>query len=165
MASDKIISQKIEQVDAVTEKMNAAASTVIVDYRGLTVDEITKFRRELRDAGVEMHVYKNNLMRRAADAVNCGDLKTDLVGPNAALFANAEDATAAARVAFNFAKDHEALELKSGIMEGTFASAEEIKALATLPNREGMYSMLLSVLQAPIRNMALAAKAVAEQAE
>lgn len=162
MASEKIISRKVELVSEVTEKMKAATSTVIVDYRGLTVGEVTELRRELRDAGVEMQVYKNNLLRRAADEVNCSDLKEHLVGPNAALFAT-DDATAAARIAFKFAQTHEALELKGGIMEGTYVNEASIKELAALPNREGMYSMLLSVLQAPIRNLALVTKAIAEQ--
>lgn len=164
MASEKIIAQKEVLVAEVADKMKAATSTVIVDYRGLSVDEVTKFRRELREAGVEMRVYKNNLMRRAADEVDCSELRDSLTGPNAALFAT-EDATAAARIAYNFSKDHEALELKAGIMEGKYVDPASIKELAALPNREGMYSMLLSVLQAPIRNLALVAKAIAEQQE
>lgn len=165
MASEKIIEKKQEQVAVVTDKMKNASSTIIVDYLGLTVDEVTKLRRELREAGVEMHVYKNNLMRRAADDVNVPELKESLTGPNAALFASEEDATAAARVAYNFAKDHEALELKAGIMEGSYVSPESVKELAALPGREGMYSMLLSVLQAPIRNLAYVANQVADSKE
>jgi len=164
MASEKNIAKKADGVAVVAEKMRNSSSTVIVDYRGLTVGEITEFRRELREAGVEMEVIKNNLMRRAADEVNCSELKEHLIGPNAALFAT-EDATAAARIALAFSKDHEALELKAGIMDGNYAGTADIKALASLPGRDGMYSMLLSVLQAPIRNMALVAKAIAEQKE
>ncbi|GBU11066.1 50S ribosomal protein L10 [Erysipelotrichaceae bacterium] len=164
MASEKIIAQKVELVNEVTAKMNAATSTVIVDYRGLTVGEVTQLRRELREAGVEMHVFKNNLLRRAADEVNCSELKEHLAGPNAALFATT-DATAAARVAHNFAQTHAALELKAGIMEGAYVDQASLKELALLPNREGMYSMLLSVLQAPIRNIAVVAKAIGEQKE
>lgn len=164
MASEKIISKKQEQVSGVTDKMRNASSTIIVDYLGLTVDEVTKLRRELREAGVEMRVLKNNLMRRAADELNVSELKDSLVGPNAALFAT-DDATAAARVAYNFAKEHEALELKAGIMEGNYVSPENVKELAALPGRDGMYSMLLSVLQAPIRNLAYVSNQIAEQKE
>jgi Ribosomal protein L10 len=164
MASEKIITQKQGQVEQVTDKMRNASSTIIVDYLGLSVEEVTKLRRELRDAGVEMRVLKNNLMRRAADELEVSELKDSLVGPNAALFAT-EDATAAARVAYNFAKEHEALELKAGIMEGNYVSVEQVRELAALPGREGMYSMLLSVLQAPIRNLAYVASQIAEGKE
>lgn len=162
MASNKILEQKKVAVQEVTDKMQTAASTIIVDYRGLNVDEITKLRRELREAGVEMHVIKNNLLRRAATELGFEQLNDYLTGPNAALFSES-DATAPARIAFNFAKNHEALELKGGVVDGGFVTDSEVKELAALPGREGMYSMLLSVLQAPIRNLALVTKAVAEQ--
>jgi len=164
MGNEKVIAKKQEQVSEVTEKMRNASSTIIVDYLGLTVEEITQLRRELREAGVEMRVLKNNLMRRAVDELSVTELKESLVGPNAALFAS-DDATAPARIAHNFAKEHEALELKAGIMEGSYVSAEEVQALAALPGRDGMYSMLLSVLQAPIRNLAYATSQIAESKE
>ena len=87
-----------------------------------------------------------------------------LTGPNAIAFSN-EDVVAPAKIFNDFAKKHEALEIKAGVIEGNIATVEEVKALAELPSREGLLSMLLSVLQAPIRNLALATKAVAEQKE
>lgn len=162
MASDKIIAKKEELVGGVLSKMKEASSTIVIEYRGLSVGEITELRRELRQEGVEMHVLKNNLVRRAADEMEVPELKEQLVGPNATLFAM-EEATAAARVAYEFSKKHDKLVLKGGIMDGAYVDASQVQELAALPGRDGMYSMLLSVLQAPLRNLALVAKAIAEQ--
>jgi len=158
------IEKKQLVVNELVEKFNSSVSTIIVDYRGLNVAEVTELRKQLRDAGIEFKVYKNTLLRRAAAEVGMSDLEEHLVGPTAIAFSN-EDVVAPAKLLHGFAKEHEALELKSGIIEGKVATVEEIKALAELPSREGLLSMLLSVLQAPIRNFALAAKAVADQKE
>ncbi len=159
-----IIEHKVKLVDEITDKLKASQSTVVVDYRGLTVSEVTELRKQLREAGVEFKVYKNSMVRRAAEAAELSGLVDSLTGPNAIAFSN-EDVIAPAKILNDFAKKHEALEIKSGVIEGNVASAEEIKALAELPSREGLLSMLLSVLQAPMRGLALAAKAVAEQKE
>ena len=158
------IEEKKQIVDEIADKLKASKSTIVVDYRGLTVGEVTELRKQLREAGVELKVYKNTLARRAAETAEMSGLNEFLTGPNAIAFSN-EDVVAPAKVLNNFAKDHEALELKAGVIEGNLASVEEIKALAELPSREGLLSMLLSVLQAPIRNLALAARAVADQKE
>ncbi|MGG8364712.1 MULTISPECIES: 50S ribosomal protein L10, partial [Bacillus cereus group] len=136
----------------------------VVDYRGLTVSEATELRKQLREAGVEFKVYKNSLTRRAAESAEMAELNEFLTGPNAIAFSN-EDVVAPAKVLNDFAKDHEALEIKAGVIEGKLVTLDEVKAIATLPSREGLLSMLLSVLQAPIRNLALATKAVADQKE
>jgi large subunit ribosomal protein L10 len=130
----------------------------------LNVAEVTELRKQLREAGIEFKVYKNTLTRRAVEKLELTDLNDALVGPNAIAFGG-EDVVAPAKILNNFAKEHEALEIKAGVIEGNVASVEEIKALAELPSREGLLSMLLSVLQAPIRNLALATKAVADQKE
>jgi large subunit ribosomal protein L10 len=158
------IEQKKQIVEEIAEKFRASKSTVIVDYRGLNVAEVTELRKQLREAGVEFKVYKNTLTRRAVEQVELTGLNDLLVGPNAIAFST-EDVVAPAKILSKFAKDHEALEIKGGVIEGNIATLDEIKALADLPSREGLLSMLLSVLQAPIRNFALAAKAVAEQKE
>ncbi|MDF4766299.1 50S ribosomal protein L10, partial [Vibrio parahaemolyticus] len=142
----------------------ASKSTIVVDYRGLTVSEATELRKQLREAGVEFKVYKNSLTRRAAESAEMAELNEFLTGPNAIAFSN-EDVVAPAKVLNDFAKDHEALEIKAGVIEGKLVTLDEVKAIATLPSREGLLSMLLSVLQAPIRNLALATKAVADQKE
>lgn len=158
------IEQKKQIVEQIAEKLKASASTVVVDYRGLTVSEVTELRKQLREAGVEFKVFKNSLTRRAAEAAELAGLNESLTGPNAIAFSN-EDVIAPAKILNDFAKKHEALEIKAGVIEGNVATVEEIKALAELPSREGLLSMLLSVLQAPIRNLALATKAVADQKE
>ena len=164
MANEKIIQQKQAMVETITEKLQASKSTIIVDYRGLNVEQVTKLRTQLREAGIEFKVYKNALTRRAADAAGLGDLKEYFVGPVAVAFSN-EDVVAPAKLLNEFAKGNEALELKAGVIEGNIATLAEVQALADLPSREGLLSMLLSVLQAPIRNLALATKAVADQKE
>ncbi|MCH7323563.1 50S ribosomal protein L10 [Solibacillus sp. MA9] len=160
----KAIETKKVQVGEIADKFKAAASVVVVDYRGLTVGQVTELRKQLREAGVEFKVYKNTLTRRAAEAAGLEGINEFLTGPNAIAFSN-EDVVAPAKIINEFAKKNEALEIKAGIIEGTVASVEDVKALAELPSREGLLSMLLSVLQAPVRNFALATKAVAEQKE
>ena len=159
-----IIEAKQNLVQDIAGKFEAAASVVVVDYRGLTVAQVTELRKQLREAGVEFKVYKNTLVRRAAEKAGVEAINEVLTGPNAIAFSN-EDVVAPAKIINEFAKKNEALEIKAGIIEGNVSSAEDVKALAELPSREGLLSMLLSVLQAPVRNFALATKAVAEQKE
>ncbi|HEN4289889.1 TPA: 50S ribosomal protein L10 [Streptococcus agalactiae] len=162
--SEAIIAKKAEQVELIAEKMKAAASIVVVDSRGLTVEQDTNLRRSLRESDVEFKAIKNSILIRAAEKAGLEDLKELFVGPSAVAFSN-EDVIAPAKVISDFAKDAEALEIKGGSVDGKFTSVEEINALAKLPNKEGMLSMLLSVLQAPVRNVAYAVKAVAEKDE
>ena len=159
--STAIIAKKAAIVEEVFEKFNNASSVVVVDYRGLTVDEVTELRKELREAGVEMRVIKNTFLRRAADKAGYEGLDETFTGPTAVAFGS-EDATAPARIFSKFAEDHEALTIKGGMIDGKVVTLDEIHALAKLPNREGMLSMLCSVLQAPVRNFAYAVKAVAD---
>ena len=160
--SEVAIAKKAAIVDQVTEKFSAAASAVIVDYRGLTVEQVTELRKQLRDANVEMKVIKNSILVRAAEKAGLNGLEEVFSGPTAVAFSN-EDVVAPAKIIDEFAKTAEKLEIKGGIIEGKVASIEEITALAKLPNRDGLLSMLLSVLQAPVRNVAYAVKAVAEK--
>lgn len=161
--NEAIINSKKAVVAEIAQKMKESQSTVVVEYRGLTVAEVTQLRRELRTEGIEFKVYKNSLAQRAAQEAGATDLTKDLIGPNALAFG--EDAVAPARVLAKFAKKHEALVLKSGIVEGKVVPVETIKQLSTLPNREGMLSMLLGCLQSPVRKFACAVKAVKEQKE
>ena len=158
------IEAKKQIVQEIADKFKASKSTIVVDYRGLNVAEVTELRKQLRDAGIDFKVYKNTLTRLAAESAEIAELNSVLTGPNAIAFSN-EDVVAPAKILNDFAKKHEALEIKAGVIEGNVATVEEVKALAELPSREGLLSMLLSVLQAPIRNLALATKAVAEQKE
>lgn len=160
----KAVETKKVVVQTIADKFAAAASVVVVDYRGLNVGQLTELRKQLREAGVEFKVYKNSMTRRATEMHGLEAINEHFTGPNAIAFSN-EDVVAPARIINNFAKANEALEIKAGIIEGAVASAEDVKALAELPSREGLLSMLLSVLQAPIRNFAATTKAVADQKE
>ncbi|KAF1302150.1 50S ribosomal protein L10 [Enterococcus saccharolyticus] len=162
--SEAAIAKKAAIVEEVSEKFKAAASVVVVDYRGLTVDEVTRLRKQLRDANVEMKVIKNSILSRAAEAAGLEGMGEVFTGPTAVAFSN-DDVIAPAKIIDEFAKEAKALEIKGGIIEGKVSSLEEIIALAKLPNREGLLSMLLSVLQAPVRNVAYAINAVAEKDE
>ena len=154
-----IIEAKKQLVDEIAEVLSNSVSTVIVDYRGLTVAEVTDLRSQLREAGVEYKVYKNTMVRRAAEKAGIEGLDEFLTGPTA-IATSSEDAVAAAKVISGFAK-----EIKSGVMEGNVITAEEVKTVGSLPSHDGLVSMLLSVLQAPVRNFAYAVKAIGEQKE
>lgn len=162
MPNVKVLEEKKQIVEEVKGKLQNSASTIVVDYRGLTVAEVTELRKSLREAGVEFFVVKNTLARRATAEAELTELDEHLIGPTAVAF-SAEDVVAAAKVLAKFAKGNENLKLKVGVIEGKVINVDEIKALADLPSREGLLSMLLSVLQAPMRNMALAVKAVSDQ--
>lgn len=164
LMSEAAIAKKQELVDLATTKFKDAAAVVVVDYRGLTVEEVTELRKQLRDSGIEMRVIKNSVLSRAANAAGLEGMDDVFKGPTAIAFSN-EDVVAPAKIIANFAKEAEALEIKGGVISGKVSSVEEINTLATLPDHNGLLSMLLSVLQAPIRNTALAVKAVAEQKE
>ncbi|MEG0287026.1 MULTISPECIES: 50S ribosomal protein L10 [Vagococcus] len=162
--SEASIAKKAQEVEVVTAKLKEAASVVVVDYRGLTVEQVTDLRKQLRDANIEMKVIKNGILRRAAEAAGLEGMEDVFVGPTAVAFSN-EDVVAPAKIMNDFAKTADKLEIKGGIIEGNVSSVEEIVALAKLPSREGLLSMLLSVLQAPVRNVAYAVKAVSEAKE
>ena len=158
----KAIERKQELVNQIAEEIKASSSVVIADYRGLNVAEVTELRNNMRNEGLTFKVYKNSLVRRAMEQAGIEGLDGVLTGPNAFAFST-DDAVAPARVLNDFATEHENLELKAGVIEGKVADQAENKAIATLPSREGLLSMLLSVLTAPMRNTALAVKAVADQ--
>ena len=128
-----IIEAKKQQVDVIAEQLKNSVSTVIVDYRGLTVAEVTDLRAQLREAGVEYKVYKNTLVRRAAEKAGIEGLDEFLTGPTA-IATTTDDVVAPAKVISGFAKEHEALEIKTGVMEGNVISAEEVKTVGSLPS-------------------------------
>jgi large subunit ribosomal protein L10 len=164
LANANIIQEKQEAVAVIAAKIANSSSTVVADYRGLNVSQVTELRKQLREAGIEFQVLKNSLVRRATEGTDYVDLNNFLTGPTAIAFGK-EDAVAPAKILNDFAKKNDALKLKGGVVEGKVVSQEEIKALAELPSRDGLLSMLLSVLQAPVRNFALAVKAVGEKQE
>ncbi|WAH37381.1 50S ribosomal protein L10 [Alicyclobacillus dauci] len=153
--------EKEQLVKTIVERLERSKSVVLADYRGLNVAEDTELRSKLREAGVEYEVLKNTMTSRAAAQVNLSGLDAYLAGPTAVAFGY-EDAVSAAKILHDFAKEHKALELKGGVVEGRVVSGEELAAIAKLPSREGLLSMLLSVLQAPMRNLAYALQQVAD---
>ena len=157
-----IIEQKESLVNEVSEEMKNSASTVVVEYRGLSVAKITELRRELRKQDATLKVYKNSIISRAAEKVGYSELDNELTGPNAIVFSKT-DSTGAAKLLTKYARRNDELVVKGGIVEGKYVNAKEMKVVATLPNKEGMLSMLLSCLQSPIRSFACAVKAVADQ--
>lgn len=162
--SVEAINAKKVVVEEIAGKFNDSQSAVVVEYRGLSVAEVTELRRALREEDVEFKVYKNKLVQRATESAGYAEINDKLVGPNAIAFGHS-DAVAPARVLAKFAKDHEALVIKAGIVEGKVLEVEEVNEIAKLPGREGMYSMLLGMLQAPVSKFARVVKAVADARE
>lgn len=154
--------EKEQLVEIIAERLGRSKSVVLADYRGLNVAEDTELRSKLREAGVEYEVLKNTMTSRAAAKLDIAGLDEFLAGPTAVAFGY-EDAVSAAKILHDFSKEHKALELKGGIVEGRIVNAEELASIAKLPSREGLLSMLLSVLQAPMRNLAYVVQQVAEQ--
>lgn len=149
-------------VQEISEQIKDAQSVVLVDYRGLTVEEVTALRKELREAGVTYKVYKNTLMNFAFKGTDFESMSSLLEGPNAIAISK-DDATAPARILSKFAKTAPALELKAGVVEGTFYDADGIKAVASVPSREELLSKLLGSIQSPITNLARVLNQIAEQ--
>lgn len=158
-----ILAKKEADVNALAEKMEAASSVVLVEYRGLSVAEVTELRRALREEDVELKVYKNAIARRASEKLGHNDFSEGLVGPNALAFG--KDPVAPARVLAKFAKTHECLVLKTGIVDGSMVDAETIQKLSALPNKEGMLAKFASCLNAPVIKFAMTVKALAEAKE
>lgn len=149
------LQRKIEEVNALTAKINDSASIVVVDYLGLTVEQVTKLRRALLAEGCEMKVIKNNIVRRAAIEAGHNDLVDSLTGPNAIAFSK-EDSVAAARVLYDFAKENDKLDLKVGVIDGAFVGNEELMVYATLPSREQLLTMLAAGLMGTVKDLAIA---------
>ncbi len=149
-------------VQEISENVKDAQSVVVVDYRGLTVAEDTALRKQLRDAGVIYKVYKNTMMNFAFKGTDFEPLKDVLEGPSAIAISK-DDATAPARIISKFAKTAPKLEIKAGVVEGTFYDAKGMEAIANVPSREELLSKLLGSLQSPITNLARVLNQIAEQ--
>jgi len=152
----------LEQIQAFREE--GAQGVVVVDYRGLTVEQDTQLRKQLREAGVVYKVYKNTLVKRAIAGTEFEPMAEVLEGPNAIAICK-EDATAPARVLANFAKTADALELKCGVVEGTYYDATGIAAIANIPSRDELLAKFLGSIQSPITNFARVIKQIAEKNE
>ena len=151
-------------VEEISELLNGAATAVVVDYRGLTVEQDTKLRKQLREAGVVYKVYKNTMINFAIKDTEFADLAQHLEGPTAIAVCK-DDATAAARVLAKFAKTAEALEIKGGVVDGIYYDAVGIGQIASIPSREVLLSKLLGSMQSPVTNFARVIKQIAEKNE
>ena len=149
-------------VAEISEKIKDAQSIVVVDYRGLTVDQDTALRRSLREAGVTYKVYKNTFINFAIKGTEFEGLSTFLEGPTAIAISK-DDATAPARVLAKFAKTAPALEIKAGIVEGNYYDAAGIATISSIPSREELLSKLLGSIQSPITNFARVMNQLAEK--
>ena len=149
-------------VAEISEAIKDAQSVVLVDYRGLTVEQDTSLRKQLREAGVTYKVYKNTMMNFAFKGTDFEGLAPYLEGPSAVAIST-EDATAPARILAKFAKDAKALEIKAGVVEGIVYDANGMQAIAQIPSREELISKLLGSLQSPITNFARVMNQLAEK--
>ncbi len=173
MPSDKILAKKQEVVGKLTERLNGAAAGVLCDYKGITVEKDTQLRRDLRAAGIEYTVLKNTILLRAAEQSGLSALSPMLTGTTA--LATSADPVAGAKALSEFSeKSRGAFKIKGGFVEGKVIDAEGVAALAKLPTREVLISMVLGGLNAPIsgfanvlnanlRGLVIALNAIAEQ--
>ncbi|HAX02210.1 MAG: 50S ribosomal protein L10 [Tenericutes bacterium GWC2_34_14] len=149
-----IIERKAESVRELTEKLGRATTVVAFDYPGLTVEAFTKLRNQLREAGCDVTVYKNNISRRASIAAGYDELAHTLVGAKA-LAISYSDVVAPAKIVFDFAKENKVVTIGSGIVEGKVVGVDAINALATLPSRETLLTMLAVGMLTPLRELAV----------
>ena len=149
-------------VEEIGECIKGAQSVVLVDYRGLTVEQDTELRKQLREAGIVYKVYKNTMMNFAFEGTDCEKLKSHLEGPSA-IAVSKTDATAPARILAKFAKDAAALELKAGIVEGDYYDEKAILEIAKIPSREELLSKFLGSIQSPVTNCARVLNQLAEK--
>ena len=152
MANQKIIARKQETVNEITNKVKESSSTVLFEYHGLTVNETMELRRKLKESGSEYKVYKNTLVKRALDSLNI-DMDSELNGPNAIAFGT--DAVAPIKVLSDFAKDHPALVMKIGYVDGQIADTNMLKQLASIPSRDGLLTMLASGLMGVVKDLSI----------
>lgn len=152
MANQKIIARKQETVNEITNKVKESSSTVLFEYHGLTVNETMELRRKLKESGSEYKVYKNTLVKRALDSLNI-DMDSELNGPKAIAFGT--DAVAPIKVLSDFAKDHPALVMKIGYVDGQIADTNMLKQLASIPSRDGLLTMLASGLMGVVKDLSI----------
>ena len=149
-------------VDEIAAGIQDAASVVLVNYSGLTVEQDTIMRKELREAGVQYKVFKNTMMRRAFEGTPCEPLSQHLEGTNAIAISKT-DATAPARILAKYAKQYPVLELVAAVVEGGYNDQKAVQALAEIPSREVLLSRLFGSMQAPVANFARVIKQIAEK--
>ncbi|WP_066688254.1 50S ribosomal protein L10 [Christensenella intestinihominis] len=153
------LQEKQAAVADVVDKMKRAQSVVVLDYRGLTVAEVSDLRSKFREAGVEYKVIKNNMLKRAAEELKIEGVEDYFKGPTAVAF-GFEDPVSPAKILCKFVKDAGKTEIKGGILAGQAMDAQKIESLAKLPSKEELIAKMLGSLNAPITNFALALQAI-----
>ena len=164
MAILKNVGLKTSTIDEIKDNFDGAQGVVVVNYSGLTVEQDTQLRKQLREAGITYKVYKNTMVNFAVKGTDFEGLSAHLEGPTA-IAVSKDDATAPARILYNFSKEAEALELKAGVVEGTYYDTEGIKVIATIPSRDELLAKFLGSIQSPITNFARVIKQIAEKNE
>ena len=164
MASEKILKQKEEEVNALAEKIKNAKIVLLTDYRGITVSDVTGLRTEVRKVNAEYKVIKNNITRRALEKCGVEGLDEALIGPTAVVIGE-EDYLGAAKAIYNFVKENDFYKIKGGIIEGKVMTAEEIITLAKLPSKETLIGMFAGALLGNITKLAVALEQVRLQKE
>lgn len=162
MANAKIIEQKATVVSEIKDRFEKASSVVLFDYRGLSVSEVTELRRKLRESGADYKVYKNTLTKRALNELNI-DMNEYLEGPSAVSFGT--DELTIVKVLSDFAKDHNALELKAGIVEGKVATSDDLKRYAAIPSRDMLLTQLAAGLMGTVRDLSICLDLYGKQKE
>ena len=158
--NQEILKSKQEIVAKIEDSFKESASMTIVEYRGLTVAEISELKKSLKAAGSTFTVYKNTLVTRASEKLGYSELNQYLSGSNAFVFS--KEINAGPKVLAKFAKRNENLVIKAGLAEGKVMDAQGMKTIASLPDKNGLLSMFLSCLNAPIQKFAATVKAVAD---
>lgn len=156
---DYTLKAKEAAVSEIQEKMQQAQSVVFVDYRGLTVEEVTNLRCKMRDAGVEYKVIKNTMIQRAADKEGIEGLNSILEGPTAVAF-GMKDPVSPAKILVDFAKDTKKTEIKGGVLDGKTIDVDGVKYLASLPSKEELLAKMMGSLNAPVTGLVMALSGV-----
>ena len=162
MASTKILEQKKQIVDEIIDKLKNSESVIIFQYQGLTVEELSTLRRELKNVDSDIKVYKNTLLKRAADELKI-NLDEFLEGPNAILFG--KTLLEPIKVVSEFAKKHDKLNIRVGVISGNVADISVIKEYASIPSREGLLTMLAGGMMQYVKDLAISLNLYAEQKE
>jgi large subunit ribosomal protein L10 len=162
MANKAVLEKKATVVDEIISKVKESTGIVFVDYRGLTDEELTSLRKKLRENNSNIKVYKNTLTKRALDELKI-NLDDCVVGPSAMIYSN--DEVSPIKVVTNFAKEHEALSVKGGIIDGKVTSLSELSKLATIPSREGLLTMLAGGMIGLVRDLSIALDLYSKQKE
>ncbi|MCD6435307.1 MAG: 50S ribosomal protein L10 [Clostridiales bacterium] len=158
------LDMKKKKVEEIKEKFVGAKSAVLVDFRGLNVDETTELRKRFREAGVVYKVYKNNLVKLAIKDTVFESLSQDLTGPNAIAFGYA-DPVVPAKVIKDFVKNHKNLEIKTGVVEGEYYDVEKITEIAEIPSREELIAKFMGSIKSPVSNFVYLLTNVIEEKE